>query len=482
MSKSILLKNTIIYSIGEIFPKLVSFLLLPIFTSYLSEADYGIISYTNSVMFFLFVFSALALNTYLLREFFECKTEAEQKRLIGSVFFTILAINVIILILGYLFGPTIIKYTHLQIPFYPFFSLLLLNNFCEALSIVPLVVYRVHENALAYVIISILRAILIFAFTYAFIIHLDLGILGNFYGRLFVNAFFVLIYLYIIFKNSIINIDFTAIRKSLVFSLPLIPGAIGYLLMNMSDRIILERYVSLSDIGIYSVAYTLAYSLTIVIQSGYRSFEPEIYRRYDSPDFNEFVENIHKVYMFVVYFLALMLVIFAKDVLQVMTKGNFIQGYILIPLIVIGVIATAQNAILISIVISEKNTKLSGLSTVIGGFISIGFNLLFIPQYGTSAAALASSIAYISMNVIVLSKMKFKSSVIKSDFLSFFLFIIVAIVITLIFGHKATSFLTLCLKLIISAISFVFLFLIYRLKISEFNFLLAFFTKPRKNS
>ncbi|NQX55245.1 oligosaccharide flippase family protein [Pedobacter panaciterrae] len=471
------MKNTIIYSIGEIFPKLISFILLPVFTLYLSASDYGIISYTNSVMFFFFVLSSLALNTYLLREYFECKTEIDKKKLIGSVFLTILIINVVMLAMGYILGPLLVKGFNIQIPFFPFFSLLLLNNFCEALSIVPLVVYRVHENALSYVTLSVLKAVLLFVVTYILIVHLKWGLMGNFYGRLFVNAFFIIIYIYVILRNAKINFNVEAIKKSLRFSFPLIPGAIGYLLMSMSDRIILERYVSLSDIGIYSVAYTLAYSLSVIIQGGYRSFEPEIYREFNKPTFASFVERIHKLYMFTVFFLAIVLSVFSRDILLLMTKGDFVKGYTLIPLILIGVIATAQNAILVSIVISEKNTKLSGVSTVVGGGASIAFNLILIPTYGIYAAALASAIAYILMNLIVALKMKFKSPVIQSDVISLLYFMFISFVVIAFFGQSNINIISIIYKFGIIIISLIILFLVYKLNLRHFDFIFSFLKK-----
>lgn len=477
--KNSLIKNTLIYSIGEIFPKLISFILLPVFTTYLSSADYGIISYTNSVMFFLLVISSLCLNTYLLRNYFECESESERKKLIGNVVLTILFFNIFLLAVVYLLGPSIIRYTHLQIPFYPYFSLSILNNFLEVFSIVPLIIYRVQEKALLYITIDILRAFLLFMVTYLLIVHFKWGVLGNFYGRLFVNMGFMLIYITIILENSTLNFNYHRIIKSLKFSLPLIPGAIGYLLMSMSDRIILERYVSLSEIGIFSVAYTLAFSLSIIIQSGYRAFEPEIYRAYGSEAFIGFVEKIHKTFMFVVVLLACLLTTFCKEILLIMTKGDFVKGYTLIPLILIGVITTAQNALFGSVIIAEKKTKLSSLSTIIGGAISIGFNVMLIPVYGIYAAATASAVAYIAMNIIIYSGMSLKTNVIKLDIVAFILFILLSATVVHFFGAGGLSFIAILIKLLLVSVVCLLLLATYGLNLISLKFLFATFNKSK---
>ena len=95
MSK--LVKSTVIYTLGEFLPRLFSIVFLPVFTTYLSSTDYGIMSYTGSFMVFLYVFIALSLNSFLLRKYYECKTEQERKILIGNVAFVITVSNILVL-------------------------------------------------------------------------------------------------------------------------------------------------------------------------------------------------------------------------------------------------------------------------------------------------------------------------------------------------------------------------------------------------
>ena len=53
--KNKLFSNTILYTVGEVVPRIISFLMMPIFTRFLSPADYGILSYTNSVISFIYI-------------------------------------------------------------------------------------------------------------------------------------------------------------------------------------------------------------------------------------------------------------------------------------------------------------------------------------------------------------------------------------------------------------------------------------------
>ena len=111
-----LLKNTIYYSVGEICPRIISFFLLPVYTHFLSPADYGILSYTNTVMLFLFALGTLSLNSFVLRYYFIWNKEHERRRLIGSVVSVILVMNLLILGLAFCFLPHLIDKYHIQVP------------------------------------------------------------------------------------------------------------------------------------------------------------------------------------------------------------------------------------------------------------------------------------------------------------------------------------------------------------------------------
>jgi O-antigen/teichoic acid export membrane protein len=429
-------------------------------------------------MQFLMVMSTLSLNTFLLKYYFDCKSTNERSKLIGNIFISLLGYNILLFAVLYYILPLIIKAANINIPFNPYFSLSLGNNFFEVFSIIPLIIYRVKEDAKSYIIINSLRAIGVFAVTYVLIVKLNYGILGSFYGKIIVNGLFLIPFFSVIIKNSKINFNFRQLLGGLKFSLPLLPGAFGYLLLSMSDRIILERYVSLSDIGIYSVAYTLAFSLSIVTQSGYRSFEPEIFKRYLHTDFKDFINKLHAVFMFTVLLFATVLSIFSKEVLSILTSGDFINGFKIIPLILVGIIAMAQNAILGSLVIAEGKTKLSSSATIIGGSCSIVLNIFIIPYYGIYCAAISSGIAFIIMNFIIYYYLDFKTKFFFYDLISIVIFFIVTLTFVIYLESQKISFINILLLKCIVTLALLFVFkYIYALKVSNIKYLISKKTK-----
>ena len=413
-----IIKQTALYSLGEIIPKIIGFVLLPIYTHYLTAGDYGIMSYTNSVVMFLFVLSTLSLNSYVLRTYYELGTEVERRKLLGNVFLFVTFINVFLLIAGFAIIPHLISYYHLQIPWEPYFKLAVINNFLELFSVIPLVLFRVRQQAKYFVFLSLTRVLLQFGLTYYFIVIRKDGLIGSYTGSLYPLLGFFIIYWAIMMRNATLKIDFSQIKDALRFSLPLLPGALSYLALSFSDRLILERYVTIKEIGVYNVAFILSSALNIIIQSGYKAIEPEIFKRYNTATFTSFIKQAQSVFFVFLFAGALFLSLFSQEVFKYMTSEAFQKGYLVVPIIMIGVIMTGQNVIYGGIITAEKKTKVIGFATIVGAITSITLNLFLIPHFGIYAAAFSSALAFAVMNLILYSKMKFEGKAIETEILA----------------------------------------------------------------
>lgn len=407
-----LFSNTILYTIGEVVPRIISFLMMPIFTRFLTPADYGILSYTNSVISFIYIFSTLSLNSYVLRFYFDCKDEIEQRKMLGNIFCFIALVNIFVLVLLNVSGPQIIDVTNISVPWKPYFRLAVFNNFLESFSIIPMVYYRVKQNSKMFVGISLTRCVLQYVITFVMLAVCGFGIMSQYYGRLVVLLPFAMIYISIIIKHGTIILDLKQIKSALKFSLPLLPGAISYLALTSVDRIILERYVSLEIIGIYNIAYTIAMAMNMVIQSFYKAIEPNIFQKYSSDSnqttFLPYMKKINNIYNFALYICALALVVFSEEALMIVASEKFYTAALYVPFVLVGVIFSGRNLLMGCILTAEKRSVINGTSTMIGAIISLALNLVLIPKLGVIAAPITLSISYLIMNIFLKSVTRIK--------------------------------------------------------------------------
>ena len=407
MGNTKLLKNTILYSVGEILPRVLTFLLLPVYTQYLSPADYGVISYTHTIILFLYVLGAFSLNSYVLRFYFIHSNEEERKTLIGTVQLVIFALNSIILVLAFLIMPFVIEYFHIKVPWNPYFRYAFIINFLDSLSIIPMVVYRVRQDALKFITLAFSRTVLTVLLTIYLVVYLKRGLLGTFQAQLYVLVPYSFIYFYIIQHYGRWRVKKEYIKEGFSFCFPLIPGAICFQLLSVSDRVIMERSVGMDQLGIYNVACQMALALNIIIQSGYRAIEPEMFSRFGKDGFFDFIKKTQSVFFSAIYIGAFSLCLFSPEFFYVMTSDAFHNGYWLVPSLMVGVIMTGQTVIYSGILQGEKRTKIIGLASVTGAAISVFLNIILIPRFGVIAAAITSAISFFVMNTTLFIAMKY---------------------------------------------------------------------------
>lgn len=427
-----LFSNTILYTIGEVVPRIIAFLMMPIFTRYLAPVDYGILSYTNSVIVFIYAFCTLSLNTYVLRFYFDCKTEEDKKKLIGNVFLFIALVNTCVLILLYFTMPLIIEKAQIAVPWKPYFRLAIINNFLESFSVIPMVYFRVKQNAKAFVGISVGRCVAQYVATFILLVPLGMGVMAQYYGRLFTLLPFFFLYVSIICIKGKINFNWQQIKSGLKYSLPLLPGSISYLALTSFDRIILERYVSLEIIGIYNIAYTIAFALNMVIQSFYKALEPDIFQRYNKDTvedvFIPYMRKINNIYNFTLYAMALLLSLFAKEALMIVASEKYYSAVMYVPPVLVGVLFSGRKLLIDCAIASEKRSVISGIGTIMGAIISVITNLILIPRLGVIAAPIALSVSYLAMNIYlkICTKIKFFNN--WQDILAMGIFIICSVI------------------------------------------------------
>ena len=458
MSKKVI-RNVSFYTIGAMIPKVIGFFLLPIFTRYLSPTEYGIINYTNSITIFLLAFTVLSLNTYLLRCIFDYEKEEDRKKLIGNIFVFIAIINFVMLGIELILFPKIILAFDIKVKFYPYFLIALINNFLNIFSVVPLVIYRYKGKAINFVIVNGSKSFIQVIFSLILVIHFNMGVLGRYYGSLIANVIFLVIYIIIIYKNAILNLNLQQIKKGLKFSLPLVPSSFLYIIINVADIIILERYVPLAALGIYSVSYTLGTVLQIFAYSSYLAFEPIIFSKIGKVDFSKTIIKIRKYYLFLIFSLSFLYVLFSKEILLIMASSKFSSGYKVIPIIAFATIFLSENYLFDTILIGIKKTKISLILNLIGAIINVIVNLLLIPIigiYGAAVSTLTSYLVMFSLFYVYLNKhMGMKFLKINKDIISLLIGSLLAYIFIYNFNYGINlqfillKFLVACLYIII---------------------------------
>lgn len=418
MSK--LVKNSAIYAIGDIVPRLFSFICFPILTSYLSPSEYGIINYVNTLNLFLIVFSVLCLNTYYLVFYYRQPSVEEQKKLLGNLSIFIITITFVLSLIAYSIGFSLPNGGNDKITFYPYITIGIAINFFSVFSVLPLALFRLKERPLPLTIINVIKGGLILALTLVMVVFLGYKALGVLMATLVINIIFAPVFVYITAKNAIFKINWKQLKSALIFSLPLVPGALAYYLVSMSDRILIEKYVDLNSLGIYSTASTLALLLNIVSNGAYKAFEPYFFKIYKTPLFAKQFQKIHDAFLLILIISAGGLALFSREFFVLFSSEKFHTAYIYVPVILIGVLACSMSSLYGTIITAKEKTKLNSIISICGGIFSVFMNILLLPRLGIIVACITSALSFVGMMLVSLYFSKVAISL-KRCLLSFLL-------------------------------------------------------------
>jgi O-antigen/teichoic acid export membrane protein len=386
--------NTIYYTIGEILPRLIGFLLLPLITRYLTPAEYGIYSYTNTVMLFSFALSTLSLNTFLLRNYYKEETPEGRRRIIGNIFLLMLLTNAAVSALELLIFPGVLSWLKTGIPFSPYFVLAIVNNFIEGIAVVPLIIYRLRQDARTFVFLSAGRVFLQFGLTAILLTRWHFGLTGVYLARTFVGIPYMLLFLGIVYRNARFLPDRQQMRKALRFSLPLLPGVLSYLFITTFDRMVLEKHVGLGALGLYSTAATLALALNIIAQGLYRSFEQKLFEKHGKPEYETVMDGLHRYYLTALLAGGFLLSLFSREIFLFFTSPGFRPAYRLVPLLIVPVILNGLITFLNVLVIAEQRQTLVTQGMSLSLVITFPATVWLIRLWGVYGAILSSALSF----------------------------------------------------------------------------------------
>lgn len=404
--------QTLIFTLGGFLPAAFNLLFLPAYSFFLTPEDFGLFGYVISFQSILIVITVLSLNSFMLRDFFVKDNDYKNQELFGTIFLFLFLFNIIFIGCLILVAPYFVDLLSDAIPYRPYFLLMILSLFFEFLFIFPLIIFRVQKLAKYYVLFVTSKQIVTFVIAIIAINNYEAGILGRFIGILAANIIFSFLSLYIIYKNSILIFKPRIIRKGLLFSIPILPAALIVSIQVSIDKLLLINYIPLEQLGLYTLAASLASIINFLSLGYYRANEPVIFEAFNKENFANKIENIIKFFLILVIWASLLLVLFAKDILDVFFNNEFYYAYVYIPWFVFALVLNGQRTMLGSVLYAFNITKYDLPLVIISLTIYLISFFSLTPYFGIYGALISliiSSLAYlISTMFLVRSHVKIK--------------------------------------------------------------------------
>ena len=287
-------KNISYYFTGSVFSKGISFLLVPIYISSMSTAEYGIVGSMLVIINVLALFISLGTERSIYRLYHDYENEEKKKEFLGSVNFFIYLFGTFILLLLFVFHSPISKIYH-SIPFSPYFCLAFLIAYTSIFCVVPNIYLQVVEKANKFMIVSICQTIINAFWILFFTVYKKDGAQGYLTGCLLANLCTLPFFLWFQLKVFKPTIKKEYIVSTLKFCLPMLPALLSGWIISMSSQIFIENNFTTSEVAIYSLSLKIVSIVSIIYAACFTAYNPVFYKLANDENQNQAKQYLKKV-------------------------------------------------------------------------------------------------------------------------------------------------------------------------------------------
>jgi O-antigen/teichoic acid export membrane protein len=389
------LKHSAVYSIGNIANKLVGFILLPLYATHLTIAEYGMWALLEATSQILIMVGGFRLHTAMMRWLADTDDPREQKSINATVLFSTLVIVGLIGLLGYTLRTFLSRAILDSAQFVPYINYMFLMIILSIYNQIPMQLLRFHEKSIQFVFISLLRLLTTLTVTLVTILHFDMTVDGVLIGQICGMTVTTLLTLPFVLMRIRLTFHYALLKEMAEYSFPLIFATLSAMLLNLGDRYILKYFADFADVGQYSLAYKIASVINVfVIQSFQMGYLPIAFKMCNKPESRRFFSKIFLYFEMTLIFMVLGLSVFAKDLIDIITDNpNYIKAHLLVPIIAMVFISKGLHYIFSIGLHCAKKNKYNIIAVTVGALVNLGLNIIFIPYWGKTAAAITSVIS-----------------------------------------------------------------------------------------
>lgn len=388
-------KHGSVYFIGNILQRAVSFIMLPIYTHYLSPADYGVLELLTLIIDFVSLIFGMGLADAIFRYYAKYEKEKDKNEVVSTSLLIVLFMNIIGVFFifsvseplsHFVFGSK--NYTNLII----LYSITLLT---QSLISVPMVFFRAKQRPFIYLASSLIKLIMQLCLNIYFIVFLEMRVEGVIYSALITGAVMSTVL-------SAFTLYWTKIRWSMNkahelvhFSLPVIGASLLSFYFTFGDRYFIRVYCGVGEVGIYSLAYKFGFLLDyLVMQPFFNIWKSEMYAVAKKDNAIKIFQDIFIIFSIIIVFTGVGISVFLEDVLSIMAHPDFWPAASIAPIIMASyVIQGWMGYGSIGIMIKEKMIERTYANLIAVIVITPGY-LFLIPLYGSFGAALSTLAAF----------------------------------------------------------------------------------------
>lgn len=387
-----LIKNTLIISLGKFSTRIVSFILLPLYTALLSKSEYGSFDLLNTISIFLIPIITLQLEEAMFRFLIDAKNDNDKKKIFTqTVFYAFISFIIwsIIIVLvskliNYQYGFWLVLYLFGSIIF----------NIATSFS-------RGEGKFKLYSFLSFINSALNILLNILFIAIFKMGLNGLFLAYIIscvLSGMFGIIKLRAYKYLNIKSLDKAKLKEMVKYSLPLVPNNISWFAIGLTDRLIITNILGIAMNGIYSVANRFPTIITTCFGFFNVSWRESASKMVNKEERDEFYNSVYLNLKHFLISVSIMVVASLPFAFRILVNKNYNDAYNYIPLMIFATYYANMSNFSSGIFAAYKDNKILAPTTFVAATLNLILGISLIRPLGLFGPIIGTFVAYFIIN------------------------------------------------------------------------------------
>ena len=430
-----LLTNSVVYTFFNVLQKVFSFFLLPLYTAYLTTADYGTTNLISSFNYAASFLCACSLYSAIMRYYIEYKDDKSKVcDFYSTIINFIFLFSVICFIIMMACKGILSKIAFTGIKFWPIVVLGLAQISFLCIYNAYSYILKVEEKATSFSIMSMVFFFFQLTCNIVSVVALKLGALGVIISTLISYVVFSLYAVIKLYNRGLyrLKFDFNILKRSLKYSIPLIPNDMATQIAVFVSKMFINLNSSLSTVGLFSVASQFGTVVDAVQSSANSAVRPWTFAvlQKDETDSKREIYNFTVVQFAVYTILFGAVALFSNEALCLLTSESYHSAGIYVALIVITYMIKMFYYYKVNLVLFyEKSAKKLFLATTLGSFANIILCAVLIPKLGI-IGSIGSEFFAMVLRIGILLAISKRFVVVKNHDIKLYIMVIIAIAVS----------------------------------------------------
>jgi O-antigen/teichoic acid export membrane protein len=390
-------KHTLVYSAGIIIGKVASIVMLPVYTRYLTPADYGVLELLGMTIDVIGMITSVGIVAGVFKFYSEESDQRLKNAVVSTSAISAVGLATLTSLLGLAFAPELTRLIFKGNGNTGYLQLYFVIYFLQTFEYLPFLLIRAENRSVLFVALNATKLVAMLSLNILFVVHLRMGIEGVLASNLIATSVSAIVLTTYMVRRVGLWFNRDKFMIMLRFGISIVLWSLASFILVFSDRFFLNYYTNTATVGIYSLAYKFAFLLSVLAYTPFETvFAAQRFEIAKEAGAQQLYARVFLYMNVVIGSIALLICLFIRDFLWIMSDHAFLPAYRLVPLLVTAQIVFIWAAYWTTGIYISGRTKVMAHGSIFLVAVTLLLNYFLIPRFGAFGAAWATLGAYAS--------------------------------------------------------------------------------------